>query len=56
MTIKHIVISGGGPPGIIAYGVYKELEKKRVLEHQRYKIYLRVFYGSGIISISHPKL
>jgi predicted acylesterase/phospholipase RssA len=28
MTIKHIVISGGGPPGIIAYGVYKELEKK----------------------------
>jgi len=28
MTIKHIVISGGGPPGILAYGVYKELEKK----------------------------
>ena len=28
MTIKHIIISGGGPPGIIAYGVYKELEKK----------------------------
>lgn len=28
MTIKHIVLSGGGPTGILSYGVISELEKK----------------------------
>ena len=28
MTIKHIVISGGGPTGFIAYGALRELAKK----------------------------
>lgn len=28
MTIKHLVISGGGPSGILAYGIASRLEKK----------------------------
>jgi len=28
MTIKHLVISGGGPSGILAYGIASHLEKK----------------------------
>jgi len=28
MTIKHIVISGGGPAGLISYGIASQLEKK----------------------------
>ena len=28
MTIKHIVISGGGPSGLISYGIVSQLEKK----------------------------
>ena len=28
MTIKHIVISGGGPSGLLSYGVIAQLHKK----------------------------
>ena len=28
MTIKHLVISGGGPSGLLSYGVASQLEKK----------------------------
>ena len=28
MTIKHLVISGGGPSGILTYGIASQLEKK----------------------------
>ena len=44
MTIKHIIISGGGPPGIIAYGVYKELEKKGFWNIKN----IKTVYGTSI--------
>ena len=31
MTIKHIVLGGGGPIGIVSYGVIKQLILKKLL-------------------------
>ena len=34
MTIKHIILSGGGPAlGLLEYGILKELSKKNILKY-----------------------
>jgi len=44
MTIKHIVISGGGPTGFITYGAVKYLSKERFWELKN----IETIYGSSI--------
>jgi predicted acylesterase/phospholipase RssA len=37
MAIKHIVLCGGGPVGIVSYGAVKELVSKNILDHNEIK-------------------
>lgn len=50
MTIKHVVISGGGPSALISYGIYKTLCKSKYLNIDN----IESFYGAssgGILSV-----
>ena len=47
MTIKHMVISGGGPSGLVAYGVIKQLALQKVLDI----FSLETIYTSSVGSI-----
>lgn len=44
MTIKHIVISGGGPSGLISYGIAAQLEKKEFWKLEN----IKSIYGCSI--------
>uniref|UniRef100_A0A6C0CSG3 PNPLA domain-containing protein n=1 Tax=viral metagenome TaxID=1070528 RepID=A0A6C0CSG3_9ZZZZ len=44
MTIKHIVISGGGPTGLLSYGALKKLNEQGIWK----KDTLETVYGSSI--------
>ena len=37
MTIKHIVLAGGGPVGLLEYGILKELTLKKKLDYKNIK-------------------
>lgn len=47
MTIKHIVISGGGPTGLLSYGAIKCLAKKKYWELKN----IKTMYGTSIGAI-----
>lgn len=47
MTIKHLVISGGGPTGIIVYGALQELAKQDVWSLEN----IESIYGTSIGSV-----
>ena len=47
MTIKHLVISGGGPSGFVAYGVIKQLSIQKFLDISN----LETIYASSVGSI-----
>jgi len=44
MTIKHMVISGGGPSGFVAYGAIKQLAIQKFLDISN----LETFYASSV--------
>ena len=44
MTIKHIVISGGGPTGFITYGAVRYLSKEKFWDLKN----IETIYGSSI--------
>ena len=44
MPIKHIVLSGGGPVGLIEYGILKELTLKNKLNYEN----IKSIYGTSI--------
>ena len=44
MVIKHIVISGGGPTGLLSYGVAKHLAQQGVWSHDN----IETIYGTSI--------
>lgn len=44
MTIKHIVISGGGPTGLLSYGAVKYLEQHRFWNMEN----IKTMYGTSI--------
>ena len=44
MPIKHIVLSGGGPVGLIEYGILKELTLKNKLKYEN----IKSIYGTSI--------
>ena len=49
MTIKYIVLSGGGPAlGLLEYGVIKELSKKNILKYENIKSLYCTSVGSII--------
>jgi predicted acylesterase/phospholipase RssA len=43
MTIKHIVIGGGGPSALLCYGVFKHLNKNKFLDFDN----IESFYGTS---------
>lgn len=47
MTIKHLVISGGGPSGFIAYGALRELAKKDFWSFKN----IKSIYGTSVGSL-----
>lgn len=47
MTIKHLVISGGGPSGMVAYGAIKQLSLQKFLDISN----LETIYSSSVGSI-----
>ena len=47
MTIKHLVISGGGPSGFVAYGAIKQLAIQKFLDIN----HLETIYSSSVGSI-----
>ena len=47
MSIKHLVLCGGGPVGLISYGVLKELSNKKILKLDE----LKSIYATSIGSI-----
>ena len=44
MTIKHIVICGGGPTGFLSYGALKRLHEKEIWNKKD----IETIYGSSI--------
>ena len=51
MTIKHIVISGGGPSALISYGVIKQLQKIKFLNINEIESYYGTSSGAVLITI-----
>ena len=47
MNIKHLVLCGGGPVGLISYGVLKELSNKKIIKLDE----LKSIYATSIGSI-----
>lgn len=47
MTIKHLVISGGGVVGLVEYGALKELTKKKIINYEN----IETIYCTSIGSI-----
>jgi predicted acylesterase/phospholipase RssA len=47
MVIKHIVISGGGPTGLLSYGAAKHLAQQGVWQHDT----IETIYGTSIGSL-----
>lgn len=37
MNIKHLVLSGGGPVGLVEYGILKDLSKKKIIKYENIK-------------------
>jgi len=48
MAIEHLVISGGGPKGLVAYGALQETSKKGVWSRDRLKSIWATSFGSII--------
>ena len=44
MTIKHLVLCGGGPVGLVSYGVLKELTYRNILNYEN----IKSVYGTSI--------
>lgn len=56
MTIKHIVLCGGGPVGIVSYGAIKELVCKNIIEYDEIKSIYSTSIGCIIAFIFLLKL
>ena len=48
MTIKHLVICGGGPVGLVNYGVLKELTNSNIISYENIKSIYATSIGSFI--------
>ena len=46
MTIKHLVLMGGGPMGFMAYGALKQLNRRKIWEHKDIKSIYATSVGS----------
>ena len=47
MTIKHLVLSGGGPVGLLEYGILKNLSQKKIIKYEN----IKSIYASSIGSL-----
>ena len=47
MTIKHLVLSGGGPVGLLEYGILKNLSQKKIINYEN----IKSIYASSIGSL-----
>ena len=48
MTIKHIVLSGGGPVGLIEYGILKSLSINNIINYKNIESVYGVSIGTFI--------
>tara|TARA_B100001093_G_scaffold497974_1_gene545523 strand:- start:3104 stop:4063 length:960 start_codon:yes stop_codon:yes gene_type:complete len=51
MTIKHLVLCGGGPVGLVTYGVLKELTISKIIKYENIKSIYATSIGSFIALI-----
>jgi predicted acylesterase/phospholipase RssA len=56
MTIKHIVLCGGGPVGIVSYGAIKELVCKNIIDYEEIKSIYTTSIGCMVALIFLLKL
>jgi len=56
MTIKHIVLCGGGPVGIVSYGAIKELVCKNIIDYNEIKSIYSTSIGCVVALIFLLKL
>ena len=49
MTIKHLVLCGGGPVGILQYGILKELSLQNVIKYDN----IKTVYGIDIFYLNY---
>ena len=48
MVINHLVLSGGGPVGLVEYGVLKQLTKLNIINYKNIKSIYATSIGSYI--------
>ena len=51
MTVKHLVITGGGPYGIITFGIYEKLFEEKFIERDN----IETIHSTSAIYVSSPE-
>ena len=51
MTIKHLVLSGGGIVGFVEYGILKELTQKKIIKYENVETIYCTSVGSIVALI-----
>ena len=51
MTIKHLVLCGGGPVGLVSYGAIKKLMENKIIIYEKLNPFILHQFGSIVALI-----